>query len=481
MSSLSVTSANKADKPKQKFKLTVTSGTKKLLSKTDENKLGPQKIIIGSLQKIPRVIGTLKVKSGKMYDIDGLFNPPISPNTVTVEHSVSIDSTKTWDLATWLTTKDLQIRLRIDDILIGDNVEVRDYCLQGNWGSCKTGIDSTGVRYLDLANEQFVSASGGKVTYPNNVALEHKTITGAVRPGFKTGANYTTFYLWKPRSIINTSLQDRVLFSSNALETYTIATGGIKKLNGKPMKFLDRVNTSNNLITSESSTSLSVGTLKSTVSKYEKNYPGIVHSKLKIVDNTREPDYSWQTLITVCNTVFDSVTSKYIGLTKYYINGRLVGTTSDNAAGYVIYRLGLRNATTISTNTIHYGPGYIAEAGVLNESLNDQDVFWLHLNLYGKIDSSVFYNSMFVKDSYLFKNAVYNPLFVEELPDSISNRLTINSNNLKSYPNTFIDKFRVQVATTSKVNKSRPIASLSVRSKKLLEFSSESGTEQWVY
>lgn len=338
-----------------------------------------------------------RFQAQKVYDIDGLGNPLISPNWLDFSSTFKFNTYDSWDLMSYLNGKSLGVMLRIDDASPGTNILIRDHKLGGNWGYGKIIADSPSFRYLDLTGGVFSGPNNARV-YSQATMLTHTMSPGSGRPGFKLGQNYTTFYLWKPRSVRNspgsTGLKIRTLFNSNTKETVTTSTN---KLNGTEHHHLDRFDIDGALAASLSATTNIPGAIEYPVLNTKKQKAYIKNNQIALIDRMIEPIYDWQTLIITAEGT--SPTSK-TGISRYYINGILVATSNTVACGNILYRLGLMDTELISTARIHYAPGFIAQAGVLGVSLNHEEVFAVHLNLYRKISTTATNQLLFTDKIY---------------------------------------------------------------------------------
>lgn len=478
MAGISVVSADTRGKPQQRFVLRVNTGTKKIVGSVAKPITNTETLNINVGGGLPptRSISRLQVRSGKIYDIDGIDNPRVSPNWTDITHKFTYNTTKTWDLRGFLDANNLSVLINIDGATTGNSV-IKDHKLPGNWGTAKVVTQSPTFRYLDLTGGNYSVSTNNVRTYLDNSMLVHTMIPGAAKPGFKVGQHYTTFYLWKPRSVRkspgNAGLQELVLFNFNTLENISTSTN---KLTGKDYIYPDRFNL-NRLLEQGFGSDTADDSTVSAVS-FSGSYPYLKNNTITKIDNVIEPVYDWQTLIV---TSSGTTATSRVGTTKYYINGKLVASSSNVACGTVLYRLGLMDSATVATAKIHCAPGFLAQAGLLSKALTPEEAYALHLQLYYKVEPLA--ASQFLMDTDPYRVAQrYDDTFVG-LPRIT--RLGSGSflTGVKPKGKSFIKPEVLTVTTTSKENLSQSVSGkeiITVSANKLPSFVRES-LEYWMY
>lgn len=478
MTGISVVSADTRGKPKQRFVLSVNSGTKKITGTVSKPITGLETLTINVTSKQPPVasIARLRVSVGKIYDIDGIDNPKVSPNWVQITHKFRYNTTKTWDLRGFLDANDLSVLINIDGATTGTSV-IKDHKLSGNWGTAKVVAQSPTFRYLDLTGGTYSVSTNNVRTYQDNSMLVHTMIPGAAKPGFKVGQHYTTFYLWKPRTVRkspgNAGLQELVLFNFNNTDTVSTTTN---KLTGKDYLYPDRFNL-NRLLEQGFGKDTTDDDTTSSVS-FSGEYPYLKNSSITKIDNVIEPVYDWQTLIV---TSSGTTATSRTGTTKYYINGKLIASSNNVACGAVLHRLGLMDNIVVASAKIHCAPGFLAQAGLLSKALTAEEAYNLHLQLYYKVEPLA--ASQLLIDTEPYKTTErYDDTFAG-LPRITRVGLDRFSAGVKSLGKSFIKPEVLSVSTTSKENLARSTSGkemISVSVNKLPSFVKES-LEYWMY
>ena len=87
--------------------------------------------------------------------------------------------------------------------------------------------------------------------------------------------------------------------------------------------------------------------------------------------------------------IFKNLTKQSRGITKYYVEGVLVATSNNTWQSWLIDKIGAMNSTAKDTTTAHAAPGFLAQAGVLDKSLNELEAYELHIRLKHLKDSTV--------------------------------------------------------------------------------------------
>lgn len=87
--------------------------------------------------------------------------------------------------------------------------------------------------------------------------------------------------------------------------------------------------------------------------------------------------------------IFKNLTKQSRGITKYYVEGALVATSNNTWQSWLIDKIGAMNSTVKDTTTAHAAPGFLAQAGVLDKSLTELEVYELHTRLKHLKDSTV--------------------------------------------------------------------------------------------
>jgi len=88
-------------------------------------------------------------------------------------------------------------------------------------------------------------------------------------------------------------------------------------------------------------------------------------------------------------TIFKNLTKQSRGLTKYYVDGVLVATSTKTYQSWLIDKIGAMNSTAKTTTTAHAAPGFLAQAGILDKTLSDIEAYELHVRLKYLKDSTV--------------------------------------------------------------------------------------------
>lgn len=109
----------------------------------------------------------------------------------------------------------------------------------------------------------------------------------------------------------------------------------------------------------------------------------------KVVSNTyAEVTAQWNPVDSATTTapvgpfkVFKNLTKQSRGITKYYVEGILVATSDLAYQSWLIDKIGAMNSTAKTTTTRHAAPGFLAQAGVMDKTLNQLEVYELHVRL----------------------------------------------------------------------------------------------------
>jgi hypothetical protein len=213
----------------------------------------------------------------------------------------------------------------------------------------------------------------------------------------------------------------------------------------------------------------------------------------KVVDNTyAEVTAAWAPADSSSTTVplapykiFKNLTKQSRGITKYYVEGVLVATSPKTWQSWLVDKIGAMNSTVKSTTTAHAAPGFLAQAGMLDKTLSDIEVYELHVRLKHLRDSTVD-QSAYLIDPHLSEEKYIQSLgFTNAIDLGARQILTVAREGVNS------EKVKISVGPGEIENQSQFIyvnstnsleakALINVRSEKLVSFET-SLTENWVY
>lgn len=213
----------------------------------------------------------------------------------------------------------------------------------------------------------------------------------------------------------------------------------------------------------------------------------------KVVSNTyAEVTAQWNPVDSATTTapvgpfrVFKNLTKQSRGITKYYVEGVLVATSDLAYQSWLIDKIGAMNSTAKTTTTRHAAPGFLAQAGVMDKTLNQLEVYELHVRLKYLKDSTVDKANYLIDPHLSEEKYIQTPGFNNSIDLGAKQILSLARHPIRS------DKVKTNVGPGEIENQSQLFfvssknglearALINVRSEKIVPFE-PSINEGWAY
>lgn len=184
-------------------------------------------------------------------------------------------------------------------------------------------------------------------------------------------------------------------------------------------------------------------------------------------------------------TIFKNLTKQSRGLTKYYVDGILVATSSKTWQSWLIDKIGAMNSTVRDTTTAHAAPGFLAQAGMLDKTLNDLEAYELHLRLKylkeSSIDKSVYLTEPHIsQEKYEEAPTFINNIDIEAKQIITAARQVIVSEKVKTNIGPGEIDNQTELIYSSSKSGLTVSSLINVNSEKIIPFETTI-TESWVY